>query len=89
MARHVNNVIDPTHHPQVTLLIHHTGITREVVAFETGQVSIMKSLLVAPQGRQVARRQRQPDQDVAVLTPGQFRAFIIQYAGTYPGSTVG
>ena len=78
MTGHVDHVVGAAHDPQVTVFILEAGVAGQVVARVLGQVAVDEALVVVPQGRQAARRQRQLDHDVAHLAGRHLLAFLVE-----------
>ena len=64
---HVDDVVDAAHHVEVAVLVHVAGVAREVVARVLRQVRPHEPVVVVPERRQAAGRQRQRDDDLADL----------------------
>ena len=79
VAGHVDHVIDAGHDPDIAVAIDEAGVARQVVAGVATQVALAVTLIVPPQRRQRAGRQRQTDHDVADLPGGHGRARGVQY----------
>ncbi len=78
MAGDVDDVVGAAHHPDVALLVDHAGIAGTVPAREIRQIGGVKTLVVLPQGRRAARRQRQPGAEIAGLASREQMPIVIQ-----------
>ena len=67
MPGHVDHVVGAAHDEHVAVLIDVAAVGGVVVAVVGLQVAVAKALVVVPQGRQAAGRQRQLEADVALL----------------------
>ena len=67
MSRNVDDVVGAAHHEQVAVVVDVAAVAGEVVAGKRGQVRRHVAVVVTPQRRQGARRQRQLHADRALL----------------------
>ena len=78
MPGDIDDVVGAAHHPDIPRLIHHAGVAGAIPAREVGQIGGAVALLVFPQRRAAARRQRQADRQVAALSRRQQFPVVIQ-----------
>src|SRR6185437_12144130 len=78
VARHVDHVVDAAHDVQVTVLVPETAVAGQVVAGVPGQVRPDETVVVVPERRQAARRERQLDRDVPRLVRLGLLALLVQ-----------
>lgn len=63
VASHVDHVVGAPHHIQVAVLVEVATVTGQVVTVVSGQIRGDVAIVIAPQGRQGSRWQRQLDRD--------------------------
>ena len=65
MARDVDDVVGAAHDPEIAVLVENAGVAGQVIAGEAGEVGLLEALVVVPERRREAGRQRQLDHDRA------------------------
>lgn len=78
MTGHINHVIGATHNKHVAILIDESTISGQVVSGIWIQITLFKSRLIAPHGRETARRQRSFYDNTALLSSCDLLTFWIK-----------
>ncbi len=85
MAGDVDDVVGAAHDEQVAVLVEVAAVPREVAALVRRQVGRDVAVVVAPQGGQRARRQRQPQHDRPLGARRHRLAPLVQDRHVVPG----
>src|SRR5439155_22186089 len=67
MPGNVDDVVDPAHHEEVTVLVEVPSVTGHVVAGERGHVRLYEAVVCPPEGCQRAGWKREADRDCSFL----------------------
>ena len=84
VAGDVDDVVGAAHHEQVAVLVDVAAVAGEVVAVERRQVRGDVAVVVAPERRQRAGRQRQPE-EIAPSVPADRLAVAVEHLDVIPG----